>query len=120
MSARLDRELNIRFIVGFAVALTLITVGVAALMWGVSSVLLDRLRASDPPAAALPAARVQPPPPGPQLQSDPEGDLVRLRAEEDQLLSSYAWVDRDAGIARIPIATAIELVAARAPEEAGN
>ena len=120
MNGPLDRELNIRFIVGFAVILTLITVGLAALMWGTSALLRDRLEARDPAPPVLPAARVQQPPPGPQLQADPEEDLALLRAEEEERLSSYQWVDRQAGIARVPIETAIEILAADGAEEAEN
>lgn len=115
MSSQLDRELNIRFIVGFAVILTLITVGMAALMWLTSSLLVDRLEERDPAPATLPAARLQPAPPGPRLQTDPEGDLVLLRAEEELRLSTFEWVDQEAGIARVPIATAIELMAIPEP-----
>jgi hypothetical protein len=39
--------------------------------------------------------------------------LAELRRHEDQVLTSYAWVDRRAGIVRIPIERAIELLAAR-------
>lgn len=120
MSGQLDRELNIRFIVGFAVVLTLITIGVATLMWSASSVLRSRLEARDPAPPTLPAARVQPPPPEPHLQTDPEGDLARLRAEEELLLSTYDWIDREVGVARVPIATAIELMTETIPEETEN
>lgn len=101
MSAPLDRELNIRFIVGFAVALTAIVVGMAALMWGVSSILVDRLEAQDPAPPTLPAARVQQPPPEPLLQTAPEEDMALMRAEEKELLTTYDWVDRGTGIARV-------------------
>lgn len=112
MSSQLDRELNVRFIVGFAIVLTLVIVGLGALMWTTSNYLSDRLEAADPPPPRLPAARVQAPPPGPQLQNDPEQDLVDLRAEEEELLSTYEWIDSGGGIARVPISKAIELMAA--------
>jgi hypothetical protein len=52
-------------------------------------------------------------PPVPRLQTDPIDDLRELRARDEALLSGYAWVDRDAGLVRIPIERAIELVAKR-------
>lgn len=52
-------------------------------------------------------------PPAPRLQTDPAADLHALRARDEALLSSYAWVDRDAGLVRIPIERAIDLVAKR-------
>jgi hypothetical protein len=35
--------------------------------------------------------------------------LAKLRAEQDQLTSSYGWADKDKSIARIPIAKAMEI-----------
>jgi hypothetical protein len=48
-------------------------------------------------------------PPEPRLQNSPFDDLKRLQAEEEKALSSYGWVDRKAGIARIPIERALEI-----------
>lgn len=53
------------------------------------------------------------PPPAPRLQVDPPADLRKLRAAEDAVLQSYGWVDRDAGIVRVPVERAIELLAER-------
>lgn len=48
--------------------------------------------------------------PEPRIQSDPADDMARLRAEQTAVLQSYGWVDRDAGIVRVPIALAMKLV----------
>ncbi|MBZ9880754.1 hypothetical protein LB535_00175 [Mesorhizobium sp. CA10] len=42
-------------------------------------------------------------PEGPGLQIAPWQDLAACRAEEDRQLKTLGWVDRKAGIARIPI-----------------
>jgi len=52
-------------------------------------------------------------PPSPRLQVDPEIDLETLRAQEDAILGSYAWVDKEQGIVRIPVEKAMRLVAER-------
>jgi len=39
--------------------------------------------------------------------------LKEIRRQEDEVLTSYGWVDRENGIARIPIQRAIEIMAAR-------
>src|ERR1051325_7900813 len=39
----------------------------------------------------------------PQLQLAPRDDLRAFRAREDQLLNSYGWIDKTAGVARNPI-----------------
>lgn len=51
--------------------------------------------------------------PEPQLQASPVLDLKAIRAEEDKLLSGYAWVDPQKGLVRIPIDQAIDLIARR-------
>lgn len=56
----------------------------------------------------------------PALQVEPVRDLEALRAEEDRILRSGAWLDRNAGIARIPIGQAKELLVKRSRREAGS
>jgi hypothetical protein len=52
-------------------------------------------------------------PPAPQLEETPILDLARERAAEDQVLNSYAWIDKQNGIVRLPIDKAIDLLAQR-------
>jgi len=54
-------------------------------------------------------------PPEPRLLQDPRAALLELRAEEDAILHSYGWVNRDAGIVHIPIERAIDVLAKKAP-----
>jgi hypothetical protein len=54
---------------------------------------------------------VSAPPPAPQLQPDPVRDLATLREREQEALTTYGWVDRNQGIARIPIERAMQLLA---------
>ncbi len=49
----------------------------------------------------------------PVLQSDGYGDQKKFRAEQEALLSSYGWVNKEAGVVRLPIEVAIDLVVAR-------
>jgi hypothetical protein len=49
----------------------------------------------------------------PLLEENPVLDLARERAAEGKLLNSYGWVDRQQGVARIPIGRAIDLLAER-------
>jgi hypothetical protein len=52
--------------------------------------------------------------PGPLLQSEPQPDLARYRADKQRLVDSAAWVDARRGIARIAVADAMALLAASA------
>jgi hypothetical protein len=51
--------------------------------------------------------------PEPRLQVDEARDLGRLRQQEDSILNNYGWVDQKAGIVRIPIERAMDIVAQR-------
>ena len=55
------------------------------------------------------AAKHQPPPP--RLQVDEAGDLAAFRKRENAALTSYAWIDRDKDVVRLPINRAMDLVA---------
>ena len=61
------------------------------------------LKTAEHPPGAIPS--------GPRLQSDPAVDLAAERRREQAQLNGYAWVDRDKGVARIPIDRAIDLLA---------
>jgi hypothetical protein len=47
------------------------------------------------------------------LQIAPREDLREVRAREDALLNGYQWVDKAAGVVRIPIADAMRLTVER-------
>lgn len=52
-------------------------------------------------------------PPLPHLQVDSARDLAAFRAEEEQKLHTYGWVDRSNGVVRVPVERAIELTLQR-------
>ena len=60
-----------------------------------------------------PVGDAAPLPPLPRLQTDPKKELRDLRAEEQAVLESYRWVDRNAGVVRIPIEEAMRLALQR-------
>lgn len=47
----------------------------------------------------------------PVIQIDPVADWKAYKAEQEELLSSYGWVSKANGVARIPVERAIELLA---------
>jgi hypothetical protein len=49
-------------------------------------------------------------PSGPPLQVDPIAEMRGLRAREEAVLTSYGWVDREAGVVRVPIDRAMEML----------
>jgi hypothetical protein len=108
-----ESDVNIRAIFGFGAALIVVAVVVHIAIWGLYRFFDSR--ASQQVAATYPLAVGQGDrrPPEPRLQTQPREDLAALRAREDETLRSYGWVDRNAGVVRIPIDRAMELTLER-------
>ena len=51
--------------------------------------------------------------PSPQLEIDERNQLDKIRLDEEQTLSTYDYVDQNAGTVRIPIDRAMDLIAQR-------
>ena len=117
-------DISVPGVLGFGGALLAGGLVIALLVW----TLLHFLQIWSTPRALaefpLAQNQAQRLPPEPRLQTNPRGDLLELRQKEDRILNSYGWVDRDAGLVRIPIEQAMTLTAARGlpsrPEEAGR
>ena len=52
-------------------------------------------------------------PPMPRLQANPNRDWADFEASQDSIISSTGWISREAGVARIPIETAMEIMLER-------
>lgn len=66
---------------------------------------------SDRQDSASAAPRLAPLASEPPLSTKPSIDLHTLRAAENETLDTYGWIDREAGIARIPIERAVAILA---------
>jgi len=49
-------------------------------------------------------------PPEPRIQANPAADMTTLRQQEEAILTTYGWVDRSAGVVRVPIDVAMQQV----------
>lgn len=106
-------DAEVGLVVKFAIFLTVVSLIVAVLMVGFHKYLDAREQAAKAPRHPMAAGQVRPLPPPPRLQSSPFTDLTEFRQEENRLLNRYGWVDRNAGIVRIPVERAIEVLAER-------
>jgi len=52
-------------------------------------------------------------PQGPRLLVAEPGTLAAFRQQEEEVLTTYAWVEKDKGIVRIPVEEAMKIVAER-------
>ncbi|TCS39367.1 hypothetical protein EDC30_101323 [Paucimonas lemoignei] len=57
---------------------------------------------------------------GAMLESAPQRDYASYLAEKQRMLTSYQWVDEQAGIARIPIEEALRLMVERSGPQAAQ
>jgi hypothetical protein len=106
-------DVNIRAILGFGAGLIVIAIVIHLLIYVLFGYFNGRENVKAPAEYPLAAAQRDREPPEPRLQTDPRQDLADLRAKEAEQLTSYGWVDRNAGIVRIPIDAAMRLTLER-------
>lgn len=70
-------------------------------------------RRQPPPATVVRPDALAPAPSAPKLVASEPAVLAEFRAQEDELLSSWGWVEKDRGVARMPIDEAMRIVAER-------
>jgi hypothetical protein len=106
-------DVNIRAIFGFGAGLIVVAIGIHFIVWLLFMYFAAREAQRVPLEYPLAASQGERLPPEPRLQVTPRQDLGELRASEDETLATYGWVDRNAGIVRIPIDEAMRLTLER-------
>jgi len=107
-----ESDINAGAVLGFALGLLIVGVivqVVVAMLFGAFTRVAERTPRTFP----LAADHEQALPPEPRLQVHPREDLRELRAREDSMLHTYGWVDKESGIARIPIDEAMKLIVSK-------
>jgi len=104
-------DANVRGVVWAGVALAVTALVVQVGLYFQLRLLATRAERLEPVPPSFAPAAEHAPPPEPRLQTAPADDLRNLRAAEETRLTTYGWVDRKAGVVRIPIERAKELVA---------
>ncbi len=108
------RDATLRPLVLFLGGLALLCALVFVAMVGLFE-LFERTveEAQDPSGAVSPLATRRVIPQAPLLQIDEVADLESFRRAERERSETYGWIDRSAGVVRIPIERAAELVLER-------
>jgi hypothetical protein len=98
-----------RLIVGMAVFLALVFL----LMWFLYTQFRSREASRDVQPSPVTARQGDRLPPMPRLQVNPYDDLRAFRQAEQAELETFKWIDKQAGIAQIPVERAIEILGER-------
>lgn len=103
------RDVNVPVLVGWAVAfIVILAVSFLFIRW---LFVHDMASLADRDPAAPPLAQQDGLPTGPLLRANPPIELKQLHAYEQSVLTNLVWVDEAAGVARVPIASAITWIA---------
>lgn len=98
-------------LIKFAIFMALTTVVCAAICVGLYKYLDQREAREKAGRYPLAAGLARPLPPPPRLQNYPFYDLKAFRGDENRVLEHYGWVDKNAGVVRIPVERAIDVLA---------
>lgn len=99
------------YLAGLALAAAAVVFIVIA--WVYYQALARREAAKSPVVSPLSAEFARKQPPEPRLQSDARGDLLAMRAAENEQLTKLAWVDKTQGTVQVPIDRAMALLVAK-------
>lgn len=106
-------DVNVRGVLSFAVALFVVGVVVHVLIALLFVFFNGRETRSQTVQYPLAVEQEQRLPPAPRLQTNPRQDLLDMRAAEQEILTTYGWADKNAGVVRIPIDAAMKLTLQR-------
>ena len=103
-------EINLRVVTWTAIGLMISVIAVYVTVGGLFSLFKRQYASESAPSRITTPGRL---PPAPRLQTSPPADLQQLLEAENAKLNSYGWVDKNAGVIRIPIDRAMDLLAQR-------
>lgn len=105
------RDVDIRAILwlGASIMLTMLVGGLVVA--GLMNYFRADIKSRDP--IASPLADLDQVPPLPHLQASPNHEYREFRVEQEAALNSYGWIDKQAGVVRIPVGRAIDLLLER-------
>jgi hypothetical protein len=122
------RDVKLRPLLVFAAGLTVVGVVVYLVIFVLLRLFGAQAAREDARLAPSSLSRPESPaesrlPPEPRIQANPAADMRLLRDQEHAILTTYGWVDRQAGIVRMPIDAAMAQVVSeglpvRQPESA--
>ena len=108
-----ESDVNVAAIIRYGIALLVIGVLIHVLLWWLQGTYSRQNQRAQTQVYPLAAGQQDRLPPSPRFQDNPQQELQDLRAKQKALLEGYGWVNKEGGIARIPIEDAMKMVVER-------
>ncbi len=108
-----ESDVNTRAILGFGLALAVIALVAQVFLWWLQGFLTARSNRAQTAIYPMAAGQQDQRPPEPRLQDDPQQELRDLYTRQRSQLTGYSWINKEGGIARIPIEDAMRIVVQR-------
>lgn len=108
-----DSDVNVTAILRYGAGLFVIAAVVHLFLWWLLGVYERQHERAQTQAYPMAVGQQNRLPPAPRFQENPQQELTDLRAKQRALLEGYGWVNKERGIARIPIEEAMKMVVGR-------
>ncbi len=102
------RDASVRAIVITGATLAVGAAIVCLVVYGIFEYFASHPLTTAPPNPMAETSLQQFPPP-PRIEEHPAMEMKDLRTQEDRILNTYGWTDKNNGIVRIPVDQAMEL-----------
>jgi hypothetical protein len=104
------RDINLPAVTWTAIGLVISAIAMYVTIGGLFDLFKRQYPSTSAPSRITTPGRL---PSQPRLQTNPAYDLQQFRESESAKLNSYGWIDKSAGVLRIPIDRAMDLLAQR-------
>lgn len=108
-----ESDVNVGAIFRYGIGLAAVALVVHVFLWWLLGVYERQNNGAQTQAFPMASGQQNQLPPAPRLQQNPQQDLRDLHVKQRGVLEEYSWVDKQAGVARIPIEDAMKIVVQR-------
>jgi hypothetical protein len=108
-----ESDVNVGAIIRYGIGLVVVAAVVHVFLWWLLGAYERQNERAQTQVYPLSAGQRDKLPPVPRFQENPQQELSELRAKQKAQLEGYGWVNKEAGVARIPIEDAMKMVIER-------
>src|SRR5687767_4545457 len=108
-----ESDVNVGAIFRYGIGLAVVALIVHVFLWWLLGVYERQNTGAQTQAFPMATGQQNQLPPAPRLQQNPQQELQDLHVKQRGVLEGCGWVDKEAGVARIPIEEAMKIVIQR-------